>query len=484
MNPATVSSKSQAARSEPAPLSDFRCTGSIVDFASFLGMSDQKTAPPSQPVAVSKPTPPPVSPTALDEKSAESADIEETDETTACNKQDIRPKMGNILTDLVPPIFLLIPAAAPVAPTSEGDLSFSTPAEAQAETGGKAESLPAGVKYAVMTTGTGKEEPKTEKMEAARPPDAIAPPVSPLNKLVREMTPVKGVEVSTQSVPAAIEPQKFPLPKTEAVESAAQIPDLTGVRPSAALDTRSGDLRDRQPGKDDRRQPESNAGVTTGTAAAKDTVAMKMMGNEPETAGAAEQKMPQMRQPVNTVASVSSNPSLTGTTNLENFRIEQTVPQTNLNVTANASRIERLYQSFIPEIAMVKTMRPDSLSVVLRPDRETEIFVRVTMEDGRMHAYARCDRGDLEGLNAEWVSLQKSLATQGVQLGSLNSGSAESSDSRFKENLSDRQGQSQSKPESSPEPLPRAKSLNAQIKANLTPKKMTTNARQLLESWA
>ena len=60
-----------------------------------------------------------------------------------------------------------------------------------------------------------------------------------------------------------------------------------------------------------------------------------------------------------------------------------------------------------------------SMSVVLRPDANTELFLQLNQREGGIEVQARVERGDAAGLNAEWGALQRSLATQGVRLGAL-----------------------------------------------------------------
>jgi flagellar hook-length control protein FliK len=86
---------------------------------------------------------------------------------------------------------------------------------------------------------------------------------------------------------------------------------------------------------------------------------------------------------------------------------------------APASPVARLFNGILEEATIVRRLRPDSLSVVIKPDSQTEIFVRLEMRDGRLEAAARCDRGDYQFLSAHWPELRQSLQHQGVRLQDL-----------------------------------------------------------------
>jgi hypothetical protein len=233
-------------------------------------------------------------------------------------------------------------------------------------------------------------------------------------------------------------------------------------------------------GNDPRRRIELSAPEVTGTAGAKEELGMKMLINEPENAGGIEQKLPPPERMTHFVIDPSVSAVSLGAAPVEKGSVEQISTHLTLRSAGGSTCADRLYQSMLPEVAMVKALRPDSLSVVLKPDRETEIFVRVTVEDGKMQAYARCDRGDIEGLTAEWGLLQKSLATQGVNLGSLNSGLADSA-SNFSSNGGHRQPETPARiADDTLPPALQSRKTGVTKKIDLRGR----NLNQLLESWA
>jgi hypothetical protein len=61
------------------------------------------------------------------------------------------------------------------------------------------------------------------------------------------------------------------------------------------------------------------------------------------------------------------------------------------------------------------------MMVVLRPDQHTELVLKLRLDEGAVHIAAQCESGDIRQLSSNWNELQKSLASQGVRLGELES---------------------------------------------------------------
>jgi hypothetical protein len=81
--------------------------------------------------------------------------------------------------------------------------------------------------------------------------------------------------------------------------------------------------------------------------------------------------------------------------------------------------IERVAKMISEQAAIVAKARPDSLSVVLKPDNTTEISLRLTVANGVVQAHARCERGDFDLLNAHWREVQQAMSVKGVALAPL-----------------------------------------------------------------
>jgi hypothetical protein len=70
-------------------------------------------------------------------------------------------------------------------------------------------------------------------------------------------------------------------------------------------------------------------------------------------------------------------------------------------------------------VAEMKRLKPDSMTVLLKPDAQTELHLQLQMHDGRVDIEARVQRGDFAALNGQWAQLQQNLASQGIRLGGL-----------------------------------------------------------------
>jgi hypothetical protein len=79
-------------------------------------------------------------------------------------------------------------------------------------------------------------------------------------------------------------------------------------------------------------------------------------------------------------------------------------------------RLERISHLIFEEVVLVRHLGVDSLAVVLKPDARTELFLRLTRQNGQIEAQVRVDRGDFTALNAQWPRLAESLAQHGVRV--------------------------------------------------------------------
>jgi len=84
-----------------------------------------------------------------------------------------------------------------------------------------------------------------------------------------------------------------------------------------------------------------------------------------------------------------------------------------------AGAVERISKMMNREATLFRQHTSDSMSVVLRPDANTELFLHLNRRNGQIEASVRCERGDFHQLNALWSQLQESLAQQKVRLNPL-----------------------------------------------------------------
>lgn len=88
---------------------------------------------------------------------------------------------------------------------------------------------------------------------------------------------------------------------------------------------------------------------------------------------------------------------------------------------ANASvPADPLSASVLRQVTELRQTGAAEMSVVLRPDAETQISLRLSLGgSGEVLVQARCEEGDAQALAANWGEIRHSLAQQGVRLGAL-----------------------------------------------------------------
>ncbi len=139
--------------------------------------------------------------------------------------------------------------------------------------------------------------------------------------------------------------------------------------------------------------------------------------------------------------------------------------------------IKNLHQSLSNEISLLRRSQGESLAVVLRPDSETRLLIRLSVVDGRLEAAARCERGDQASLQAHWPELRQALREQGVVLHDLQSAGGGLND-RSERGFA-RENDGRMTPGEAPRPG--AGSRAARAPESATP---LSGSPRLLESWA
>ncbi len=81
-----------------------------------------------------------------------------------------------------------------------------------------------------------------------------------------------------------------------------------------------------------------------------------------------------------------------------------------------SDRIERLEQLITKEVMIFRRTSAESVSVVLKPDSNTDLVLEVHQRNGQMEASMRIDRGDVAQLASQWPRLQEALAEKSVVL--------------------------------------------------------------------
>ena len=91
------------------------------------------------------------------------------------------------------------------------------------------------------------------------------------------------------------------------------------------------------------------------------------------------------------------------------------IPETRVHETSKTLAV-RLLDTISKEVTVVRQMQAERLTVVLRPDSETQLMLHLNVRNGKIEAMAQFEHGDFQLLNAHWSELQHSLEQQGVRL--------------------------------------------------------------------
>jgi len=67
----------------------------------------------------------------------------------------------------------------------------------------------------------------------------------------------------------------------------------------------------------------------------------------------------------------------------------------------------------------IKRTKAEVMEVVLKPDAQTELSLRLTMQHGLVEVAAEFKRGDLTSLSGHWQQLQQALSSQGIRLSAI-----------------------------------------------------------------
>lgn len=118
-------------------------------------------------------------------------------------------------------------------------------------------------------------------------------------------------------------------------------------------------------------------------------------------------------------------------------------------------KVQRLASLISREVVLFRRSGDESVSVVLRPDADTELRVRIQHRPDGIELAVRCERGDAAALHGQWHLLREALAEQQVRLlpipesggGGAESGGLSQGRSGFAEGrFSQRQGSAEEPP--------------------------------------
>ena len=85
-----------------------------------------------------------------------------------------------------------------------------------------------------------------------------------------------------------------------------------------------------------------------------------------------------------------------------------------------AVSVTGLVERILDRVVSFKQLGASVVRVTVKPDAQTELALRLTMDQNEGHVEAHLTRGDLSGLREQWSQLQQTLSQQGVQLSRLD----------------------------------------------------------------
>ncbi len=155
-------------------------------------------------------------------------------------------------------------------------------------------------------------------------------------------------------------------------------------------------------------------------------------------------------------------------------------------VPSAEARLAHVQQKLMQGIVELKRSNTDAVTVVIKPDRETELSVLVHVRAGGIEVDAQCRRGDCAGWTTQWGQLQQTLALQGIRLGTLQDFTPTNlSHQSFSDGFRQAPDQDQTRRQPMPEPVsqsPRNPKLTRS--AQPQPARFTAGGRRHWESWA
>lgn len=238
--------------------------------------------------------------------------------------------------------------------------------------------------------------------------------------------------------------------------------------------------------KQHRGKPEARLDMGGGTTVAKATEAMNTLADQ---TSATQQATPLGALPLRGVLGAGGSIEQVDAASYQAFNFTNSTAAPGDEVGGAEAPVERVERSFPTEalrqeirhhISVLKQVGLESMAVVLKPDRATELLLQLKRTDGKVEAVAHCERGDFQLLSSHWSELRAQLQQQGVELQDLRSRSAEAE-------LSAGTGSERHDREGNPHSQLDGDGSSDPLQKSITRTGVSPNLRQnprLLESWA
>lgn len=306
-------------------------------------------------------------------------------------------------------------------PNSSGDMSeAAAAAELTAESGAVTEAressgadVPAGTAESLALLTPASAEPSTTEMPDAHLSGADKPELVPDGQATVDIFSAAGTEEWSETVPMTTAPT--PPLQTDRADATPGRPTLEGL---VEL------------------QPELVAGGdnSRGIAAAKVEEQMKNTVKQDEIAGSAKQVLPGAQAVLLRPARVDARRE--GRRYLDEFVLSDALAgavgakagggaaSSDLLLATDVlpgslSQVDRMRNVMTREVQIFKRTADESMEVMLTPDQNTQISLRLQWREGRVEILAHCHQGDFQTLSTHWPQLQSAFAQQGVRLAQL-----------------------------------------------------------------
>lgn len=230
--------------------------------------------------------------------------------------------------------------------------------------------------------------------------------------------------ISATSQPEQIEPPKYSSERTELATALRE----TNEKPAESLVDRPVSEKPDVSNNRGLEKAETRIAVT-GTSTAKQIVPMKNALEMNEVAELAGKNLPgdapSFRPPTPGLRDLTERPAKQDAAS-QSVALQQSAPSSALvENTPSTTRTEsstpvtvadRITQAVLDGVAELRQRGTDSVSVVLKPEGGSELFLRVEMRDGALSAQLHFQQGDSSGMEHHFKELQERLAAQGVRL--------------------------------------------------------------------
>ena len=83
------------------------------------------------------------------------------------------------------------------------------------------------------------------------------------------------------------------------------------------------------------------------------------------------------------------------------------------------TQVTNVFNDITERVVAFRRVGSDAMDVSLKPERDTEISLHLSLRNGQVEVFARMERGNFQTLQVHWGELQQTLSQQGIRVGEL-----------------------------------------------------------------